>query len=87
MTCAMKSRILVGYVVSILVFFFGPFMQDLSAMKVQHYLEDNPQEVAPAVGLTLEAYEKGTHAMTLRTPVTCGIVLAALILDSSSSLG
>jgi len=80
MTCAMKSRILVGYVVSILVLFFGPFMQDLSSMKVQHYIEDNPQEVAPSVGLTLEAYEKGTSDMTLRTPVTCGIVLAVLII-------
>jgi len=78
MTCAMKSRILVGYVVSILVFFFGPFVQDLSSMKSQHYLEDNPRVVAPAVGLTLEAYEKGASGMTLRTPVTCGIVLAVL---------
>merc|ERR1711907_912064 len=57
MTCTMKSRILVGYVVSIIVFFFGPFMQDLSSMKFRDYLEDNPQVVAPASGLTLEVYE------------------------------
>merc|ERR1711908_211171 len=74
----MKSRILVGYAVSILVFFLGPFVQDLSSMKSQHYLEDNPRVVAPAVGLTLESYEKGASGMTLRTPVTCGIVLAIL---------
>jgi len=79
MTCAMKSRILVGYVASILVFFFGPLVQDLSATGLMDYGEDNPQEVADAAGLPLEVYLDGIDNMTLRTFVTCGIVLAILV--------
>ena len=79
MTCAMKSRILVGYVVSILVFFFGPFVQDLSATGFMDYGEDNPQEVADAAGLPLEVFLDTVDNMTLRTFVTCGIVLAVLV--------
>lgn len=80
MTCAMKSRILVGYVVSILVFVFGPLMQDLSVMGFMNYSEDNPQEVAASVGLTLEVIQGGTDNMTLQTFVTCGIALAFLVI-------
>merc|ERR1712039_658573 len=79
MTYAMKSRILVGYVASILVFFLGPLVQDLSATGWMDYGEANPQEVADAAGLPLEVYLDTVENMTLRTFVTCGIVLAVLV--------
>jgi len=75
-----KSRILVGYTTSLLIFFFGPFMEDLVLHGLLNYMGDGitDQEIA-LTGIPPDQWDyQGFN--TVRSFTVDGIILATFIL-------